>query len=623
MAQKNSIFKTYHSYNYRYHHPTHRRPSVTSLSPSSCHSKSSHYLPHHLSARSSHRSRHSSHLHSPQKPFRPPPNVSSLENQPYYHVIDKYSDKDLGLEYLWDKTVFVSNIPADVGYTIIRRLFAEKVGRVISMEIYRKNGRSLHCGTVELRSVEYAKEAVRRLDEYEYHGKKLSVKMDTDGFRTRRVKYYCVKDSLRLQSEYKREHATTASTSTCPVSFGSSSITSIPTAHELKGVIVALSTDDNGNQKRIVHEKKYRTEKDDKQQQQQQLQHKTSTDTSPASLIHQHVHKNGRPVSDRSDNRHQHRYSHSIDVSEHHYRQQSPEECNRKIFIKNLPCHCSEKKLYDIYSMAGRIHRIKMFKERNGEFRGRATVLFDKHHQAQKAIRMFNGQMLYGRVMNVCFDWDILQEHYKAQKEKKIFLEHQQQNYVEQSIHYEQQHQHIQEKYLSYDLMYDTHPSSSVYHHDTAQPTVTSQYQHHYSSTLSNDHSSLRSIVQNYFHNDKSDNTQGSIKQDNQNETNREILSPLLNSEQYDDLLVLLALSQLPSDILTDLVEKLLRHIEEKDKSVEEEINVKSSTPNQPNQQSINSKQLSSPPLQENGIRCEETIFVQTSSPVAVENTAK
>ncbi|CAF0803862.1 unnamed protein product [Didymodactylos carnosus] len=39
----------------------------------------------------------------------------------------------------------------------------------------------------------------------------------------------------------------------------------------------------------------------------------------------------------------------------------------------------------------------------------------------------------------------------------------------------------------------------------------------------------------------------------------------LLNSENYSDLLVLLTLFQLPPDILKDLTESLLRHIEQKD----------------------------------------------------------
>ncbi|CAF1083049.1 unnamed protein product [Didymodactylos carnosus] len=107
-----------------------------------------------------------------------------------------YSDHDLGLKYRWEKTVFVSNIPYDVRWATLKDLFRTEVGEVMYTEIFERNGKSLGCGSIEFRTIDEAKRAVEKMHQYEFNGRKLSVKLDEEGYRTRRSKYQALEGKL-------------------------------------------------------------------------------------------------------------------------------------------------------------------------------------------------------------------------------------------------------------------------------------------------------------------------------------------------------------------------------------------------------------------------------------------
>lgn len=103
-----------------------------------------------------------------------------------------HKDRDLNLRYRWERTIFVSNIPYEVKWAELKDLFRQKCGEnsVIYCEIYERvaDGKSLGVASVELRSVADAQRAVEVMHGYEMDGRKLSVRMDSEGFKARQSK---------------------------------------------------------------------------------------------------------------------------------------------------------------------------------------------------------------------------------------------------------------------------------------------------------------------------------------------------------------------------------------------------------------------------------------------------
>lgn len=96
------------------------------------------------------------------------------------------------MRYRWDRTIFVSNIPYEVKWAELKDLFREKVGEsaVVYCEIYERqsDGKSLGVATVEFRTVADAERAVDIMHSHEMDGRKLSVRMDSEGFKARQAR---------------------------------------------------------------------------------------------------------------------------------------------------------------------------------------------------------------------------------------------------------------------------------------------------------------------------------------------------------------------------------------------------------------------------------------------------
>ena len=88
-------------------------------------------------------------------------------------------------KYRWDRTVYVNNIPYETKWPELKDLFRERVGGdVFFCEVFEKSdGRSAGCGAVEFRSSHDADRAVNIMHHYEFNGRKISVRVDSDGSR--------------------------------------------------------------------------------------------------------------------------------------------------------------------------------------------------------------------------------------------------------------------------------------------------------------------------------------------------------------------------------------------------------------------------------------------------------
>lgn len=100
-------------------------------------------------------------------------------------------DKD-NLKYRWDRTIFVSNIPYEVKWAELKDLFRDKCGdsSVVYCEVYERvsDGKSLGVATIEFRTVADAERAVDVMHSYEMDGRKLSVRMDQEGYKARQAR---------------------------------------------------------------------------------------------------------------------------------------------------------------------------------------------------------------------------------------------------------------------------------------------------------------------------------------------------------------------------------------------------------------------------------------------------
>lgn len=72
---------------------------------------------------------------------------------------------------------------------------------------------------------------------------------------------------------------------------------------------------------------------------------------------------------------------------------------NNRIFVANLDYKVGEKKLEEIFKLAGKTLRVRLYTDANGQSKGHGTVEFEHPVEAVQAISMFHNQKLYGRPM--------------------------------------------------------------------------------------------------------------------------------------------------------------------------------------------------------------------------------
>ncbi|XP_016394273.1 heterogeneous nuclear ribonucleoprotein M-like isoform X4 [Sinocyclocheilus rhinocerous] len=74
------------------------------------------------------------------------------------------------------------------------------------------------------------------------------------------------------------------------------------------------------------------------------------------------------------------------------------------IFVANLDYKVGWKKLKEVFGMAGAVVRADILEDKDGKSRGMGTVTFEMPLEAVQAVSMFNGQLLFNRVMHVKLD---------------------------------------------------------------------------------------------------------------------------------------------------------------------------------------------------------------------------
>merc|ERR1719270_3220051 len=77
---------------------------------------------------------------------------------------------------------------------------------------------------------------------------------------------------------------------------------------------------------------------------------------------------------------------------------------HNRIFVANLDYKVDEKKLKEVFRIAGKVLGVELSRDKEGKSRGFAVVVYDHPVESVQAISMFNNQQLLDRKMTVRFD---------------------------------------------------------------------------------------------------------------------------------------------------------------------------------------------------------------------------
>jgi len=77
---------------------------------------------------------------------------------------------------------------------------------------------------------------------------------------------------------------------------------------------------------------------------------------------------------------------------------------HNRLFVANLSYSVDEKKLREVFRLAGRVVMAELNRDKEGKSRGHAVIEFDHPVEAVQAISMLNNQTLFDRKMTVRFD---------------------------------------------------------------------------------------------------------------------------------------------------------------------------------------------------------------------------
>ncbi|OTF73159.1 myelin expression factor 2-like protein [Euroglyphus maynei] len=117
---------------------------------------------------------------------------------------------------------------------------------------------------------------------------------------------------------------------------------------------------------------------------------------------------------DRRRDRYEDRHSNGSDSgSSYHTYGLSPQFLNslgikgpltNRVFVANLDYKVSERKLEDIFGLAGKITKVRLYCDNEGKSKGFGVAEFEHPVEAVQAISMFNNQKLYDRILSVRLD---------------------------------------------------------------------------------------------------------------------------------------------------------------------------------------------------------------------------
>lgn len=240
------------------------------------------------------------------------------------------------------RRIYVANIPFDVRWAELKDLFRDKIGNVRFCQLFEnEDGKPRGCGLVEFDDASSAKKAIDELNRFEFRGRELVIKEDLDMERDRYGR-------LILNSSQRRDNDRNGSSS------------SNNRDHDRRG----------------------------------------------GDLDHQHgnyddrYHHNGSGPSDPMNPNYN-----TYGLSPHFLNSLGIKgPLNNRVFVANLDYKVKERHMEDIFRLAGKITKTKLYMDNDGKSKGFGVVEFEHPVEAVQAISMFNNQKLHDRILSVRLD---------------------------------------------------------------------------------------------------------------------------------------------------------------------------------------------------------------------------
>ena len=253
----------------------------------------------------------------------------------------------------------------------MKDLFKSKIGEIHFCEVFEKDNKSLGVGTIEFKLLEDAEKAVELMNQYDMGTRKISVRMDTDGSRTRKYKEMSKDFSSRQSSNYDQNQQQQ-----------SQQTANLLSAINSTSLLAALGLGNTGQQP------------------------VSPTQASSAQSLNTQSILSLLTQLGSSSNSNMNNNNNSSPILLNQLAQQNKIEgpVTNRIFVASLDYKVDEYKIREVFSLAGTVLNVSLFKDRDGKSRGMSVIEYTSPTQALNAVLMFNNQVLNNRTMNVRFD---------------------------------------------------------------------------------------------------------------------------------------------------------------------------------------------------------------------------
>ncbi|KAI1285926.1 Myelin expression factor 2 [Halotydeus destructor] len=251
------------------------------------------------------------------------------------------------------RRVYVANVPFDAKWSDIKDLFREKIGNVVYAQLFEdEQSRSRGCGLVEFSDSASAQKAIEILHRYNFRNRELVVKEDLD----------CERDRF--------------------------------------GRLLLPGRKDEGDNRSIDHHDMGRDMgRDMSRDMIRDMSREMGRDMSRdmGGYLHDSGFNPVLPPQTGTWNTYglSSQFLESLGV-------QGP--LNHRIFVANLDYKVGEKKLEEIFRLAGKVLRVRLYTDSTGQSKGHGTIEFEHPVEAVQGISMFHNQKLYGRQMSIRMD---------------------------------------------------------------------------------------------------------------------------------------------------------------------------------------------------------------------------
>jgi RNA recognition motif-containing protein len=275
------------------------------------------------------------------------------------------------LKFKWERTVYVSNLPSDMKWSDLKDLFRRKVCDVMFCDIFLKDGKSLGFGCLEFKSVRDAERAVDVMHHYEIDGRRISCRLDHDGRKTEQA----------LEDAFNPPRRTNTNGSSNSSSNNRKRSTTPPRNGSYRN---SNNNNQLNNSNPILDPNALSTLT------------ATLTQTLANSLLNVQ-----NPLIANANNL---LNNNPILLNQIAAQLKIDGPVTNRLYVSNLDFRVEEQKLKEVYSLAGNVTHVSIFRDRDNRPRGMAIVEYETSVEALNAISMLNKHMLNDRQMQVRFD---------------------------------------------------------------------------------------------------------------------------------------------------------------------------------------------------------------------------